>query len=950
MSNVRGLTTAELPSEKIFVPRTVAPLADEKWWRIGENPCISRYRGTVLPNCFSGGTNIITSIGVISLKKAFDYCKQGTSFDVPTIDGDWHPATIKSFGVQQLYRVDLEGSIYFCTANHQWIIQTRKGYKKVTTLELTSSMKIPYRMCNTAAYTHVISVRATNRFEGVYCAVEPVTHSFTLAGGEITGNCVGYAYGRFSEILGYFHPDLPTCDAGSWIDVLEFRRNQVRLTWGKTPKLGAVAVWSDPRPNRTGHLAVVEYIYKDGTIMLSESGYGSSWETRFWNSGPRSGPRWYDEPYDFKGFIYNPSVDKVTSVAPYDNGIPYGTLIPENSPRYSKSIVSNQSVNLTQVEDAYSPVTNSISADHPARMFVNAAMKHVGRQGYDWVRQKTGVGKQGWSAAMCCAAAIDSNIDSVAIPRDSFYCVKFGRQIVEQYGGTYIVGGAQGGTTTPQIGDIFAVYTGSYSANKYASTRVGIVREVQGDAILTVEGDIQNSIVTNRRNLKDIRWYARPNWIATGQVTSNTCNPMISSDNGTIASLYTPAYGQQPEITYVAASSPLYDSSRSTRADATLREVGFLTPTCEPSINMTDIKLSAINYTNVLEGIYNAVGYSSSAVVDMNVGQTVSVDSTNIQPVNARITFEFLKDRGLTSAQAVGFLACIQRCSSFNTAKVDRSTYACGLLQWFGTRKSNMVQFCGPDWPNTLSKQLDFMWFELNDSRGETLVNLRKIESDTESGAILATRVILQYYLDVKDVESAVDECREFVASFWTMIAATNSSANAISIKGINNAIITKSGSQINSGTAIPIPSSVNQTGIIANYTSYTKFYTRWASGTVQRQLANIWGEQGKLGKYYIATIDGYFLVAVSPMFGNVGDLISVVLDDGTYFNCIIGDAKGSDAQSPYGHVLGSSGVDIIEWEANGESQDALKVGLRQAGWYGKKVVKIVNFGSWING
>ena len=89
---------------KVFVPRTLAPLADEFWYSNSKNMCISRMNGTVLPNCFVGSTQIITSKGVFSLKKSFDYCNRGNFIDVPTIDGDWHTATVQYFGKQEIYK------------------------------------------------------------------------------------------------------------------------------------------------------------------------------------------------------------------------------------------------------------------------------------------------------------------------------------------------------------------------------------------------------------------------------------------------------------------------------------------------------------------------------------------------------------------------------------------------------------------------------------------------------------------------------------------------------------------------------------------------------------------------------------------------------------------------------------------------------------------------------
>lgn len=48
--------------------------------------------------------------------------------------------------------------------------------------------------------TTIKSIEPTNRCEEVYCAVEPITHTITLENNILTGQCVGYAYGRFNEI------------------------------------------------------------------------------------------------------------------------------------------------------------------------------------------------------------------------------------------------------------------------------------------------------------------------------------------------------------------------------------------------------------------------------------------------------------------------------------------------------------------------------------------------------------------------------------------------------------------------------------------------------------------------------------------------------------------------------------------------------------------------------
>lgn len=140
-------------------------------------------------------------------------------------------------------------------------------------------------------------------------------------------------------------------------------------------------------------------------------------------------------------------------------------------------------------------------------------------------------------------------------------------------------------------------------------------------------------------------------------------------------------------------------------------------------------------------------------------------------------------------------------------------------------------------------------------------------------------------------------------------------------------------------GTEIVIPSSVKQTGLCPNYTSYSYFYSKWNAGTNQREIANQWGEAGKPSSNGIATLNDRYLVAVSPKFGKVGDNIDIVLTDGQVINATIADSKGVDATSEWGHVLGSKGaVDVIEWEASG-SKEEIDLGT----WRNVKVDKIVN-------
>lgn len=155
------------------------------------------------------------------------------------------------------------------------------------------------------------------------------------------------------------------------------------------------------------------------------------------------------------------------------------------------------------------------------------------------------------------------------------------------------------------------------------------------------------------------------------------------------------------------------------------------------------------------------------------------------------------------------------------------------------------------------------------------------------------------------------------------------------------------------SGTSKPIPAGLQQSGICPwDYTIYPYWYTRWSSSTTQRQVANLWNAKGRTSDHGIATIDGYYLVAVGSYFGSCGDIISFTLEGGIKLNCIVADEKnaGDSSGSVYGHWQDypASGWSIIEWESMGGSDYSNSgVLLNVSQWQGKKVTAAINGGRY---
>lgn len=727
--------------------------------------------------------------------------------------------------------------------------------------------------------TTIKSVRCLHIEEDVYCPVEPITHTCTLGGGELTGQCVGYAWGRFAEIMNAYPTGLPAGDAGTWYSS---DTTHEKSSDPQKPRLGAVIVWK--KPGAAGHVAIVEEIERDssGTVIsvtTSESGWGNSWSNRFFTS-KRYPPNYSSGSYQFQGFIYNPAVSKDES----------GTVD-----------ISNE--------------------NHPARKFVAEAASHIGAGGHEWVQKNTSIGNSAWCAATMCAVAKACGYAGVIMPEANYWASGFGQDIIEKYGGEYHAGPMMGGSFTPQVGDIIeysnAGNSGTYNAGtKYAAYHVGVVKEVVGDKVYTIEGNTDGGQYKQKEkdlNGSNIGWYARPDWTKVGGSMN-----VDGWSYGSGGDLYT---------------------TKSTRADASIREVGYLTSKGEPSIKATGVKLSVINYTGLLSKFVKTFGGSSNS-------SSGSPDSIDGLPAVPREIVSYLTGKGLNTAAAIGVIANIKAESNFNTAAVGDYGTSFGICQWHNNRGTAMKKMAGSNWASNLTGQLDYLWYELSNSYTSVLSALQSVPNTLEGAKSAADTFVRKFEIPA-DIEGQSKIRQSNAEEYWNMIVVSPTSSPSGDNSAAQGQITKRDGTKITQGTSVSIPSSVPQTGIVANYTSYTQFYGRWAGGTIQKQLSEIWAQQGKPHTHCVATISGYYLVAVTLKFGTTGDIISVVFKDGTYFNAIIGDSKGSNAGSEWGHYLGSQ-IDIIEWEAYGTDQSALRSGLNDAGFLGKKVDRIINYGSWL--
>jgi surface antigen/LysM repeat protein len=122
--------------------------------------------------------------------------------------------------------------------------------------------------------------------------------------GSTLPNCVGYAWGAFSETLG-FASKLRSMNAENF-----YNSQPSEYERGSVPKLGAIACWQKGPTlsgnDGAGHVAQVIEVAPDGTILTANSGYKG---TRFWLQRIKP-PYNIGTDYKFLGFIYAPVAEE----------------------------------------------------------------------------------------------------------------------------------------------------------------------------------------------------------------------------------------------------------------------------------------------------------------------------------------------------------------------------------------------------------------------------------------------------------------------------------------------------------------------------------------------------------------------------------------------------------------------------------------------------------------
>ncbi len=483
--------------------------------------------------------------------------------------------------------------------------------------------------------------------------------------------------------------------------------------------------------------------------------------------------------------------------------------------------------------------------------------------------------------------------------------------------GPYINGGK---AVTPLPGDIISFGNAGYHGHGHA-THVGIVEYVEDGKVHTIEGNTSDQCMRKSYSLSysAINCYVRPDWAKVGDdITS-----------------YLATAGQ-------LTLGPLYQN-RNDRHDMTLRQVGYLNTNYELSNTASGLAISVINYTSVLGDIYNMLAPATISSIQVDTSQLTG---------NYKIAMDYLLKVGFSASSAAALVGCMQEYSGVNPSfykQLANNLSLRGICAWDKYKIDTLKSRLDYDWMRDLSGQLEFFTYDLENNFGVLFLLIKNQALDSTNVTNVVNEV-MSVYNNYYRYKVRIEEAKTYALEIYNKLIITRTQV----VGGVSN-LKDQNGNPLSAKYSVPIPNSVSQTGIIDDYTSYSAWYSRWHKSSPQRKLANMWRDQGYPSDKGVATIGGYYCVAVRPKFGSCGEVIVITLEGGKSFSAIICDEKGDDAGSEWGHKKSGGKISLIEWQRvktkNGKVvtgtsfTDVDKNGFGD--WYGKKVTNITNYGKY---
>ena len=165
-------------TERILLPQDIVQAHKEGIIHFHDGDYYAQH----MHNCFDAHERFVTNDG----DKAFADFNDGDTVIVLDKDGVERAATVHCYGEQAMNKVTfIYGNmqkIVTCTPNHRWILADG---------DVTTDLKVGnvlYAGANNGVAWVVEAIEAAGN-AAAWCVEEPVTHSFTLTCGMVTGNC-----------------------------------------------------------------------------------------------------------------------------------------------------------------------------------------------------------------------------------------------------------------------------------------------------------------------------------------------------------------------------------------------------------------------------------------------------------------------------------------------------------------------------------------------------------------------------------------------------------------------------------------------------------------------------------------------------------------------------------------------------------------------------------------
>lgn len=156
---------------------------------------------------------------------------------------------------------------------------------------------------------------------------------------------------------------------------------------------------------------------------------------------------------------------------------------------------------------------------------------------------------------------------------------------------------------------------------------------------------------------------------------------------------------------------------------------------------------SSGNHVQMVSKIDNNQIYTIEAkgkkygVVETPLKDTKKITSIRrVSNQNNNFIIDYFVDKGLTRTQAKGIYGNIMQESGGNIKAVSTDgNNSYGLAQWTGKRKQKLFSMYGTN-PN-INQQLDFLWWELNNTHKDALLSLKKTTTVSQ-----ATKVFMDKF------------------------------------------------------------------------------------------------------------------------------------------------------------------------------------------------------------